>query len=135
MSLYTGVTGKLSIKKGAATAVDVVHMSNWEVELKKEMMEVVSFGNDYKEKSPSIKDWSASSEGMADFDTDGGQKLLVDSFEDGSVLEATFYLTTTTFLKGDAYIESLSISDAADGAAEISISLAGSGAVVLTLPA
>lgn len=132
--LYSGVTGKLSIKKGAAEAVDILHMSNFSVELTKEILEVMSFGNDYKEKIPSIKDWSASADGTADFDTTSGQKTLVDAFEDGAKLEGSFYLDATTFLKGDCYIESISIEHAADGKADISISLAGSDAVLLTVP-
>lgn len=130
--LYSGVTGKISIKKGAAEAKDIVHMSSFSVELSKEMIEVVSFGDDYKEKVPSIKDWSASADGSADFASTSGQKDLVDAYEDGSKVEASFYLNTGTFFKGNAYIESLSISHAADGAAEISISLSGSGGIVLT---
>lgn len=131
--LYTGVTGKLSIKKGTTTAVDIVHMSSWSVELSKEIVEVISFGNTYKEKIPSIKDWSASSDGTADFASDGGQKMLHEAFESGDKLEGSFYLDDNTFLEGSCYVESLSIEHAADGAATISISLAGSGANVLTV--
>lgn len=130
--LYSGVTGKISIKKGAAQAKDIVHMSSFSVELSKEMIEVASFGNDYKEKIPGIKDWTASADGAADFATTSGQKDLLDAFEDGSKVEASFYLDTNTFFKGDAYIESLSISHAADGSAEVSINLSGAGGVVLT---
>lgn len=134
MALYTGVTGKISAKQGTGDAIDIAHMANFSVELSKEILEVISFGNDYKEKVPSIKDWSASADGSADFAANGGQKMLLDAFESGNVLECTFYLDETTFLKGDCYVESLSISHAADGKADISISLAGSNAVVLTVP-
>lgn len=134
MSLYSGVTGKISIKKGAGEAKDIVHMSSWNVELSKEMHEGSYFGQDYKEKKPGVKDWSAEAEGSADFATTSGQKDLLDAFEDGSIVEASFYLDVNTFFKGDAYIESLSISSAADGTPEISISLAGSGGVTLTVP-
>lgn len=133
--LYTGVTGKITIKKGSATAVDIVHIANWSVELSKELLEVVSFGSTYKEKVPSIKDWTASAEGSADFTPEGGQKMLLDAFESGEILEASFYLDATTFLVGDCYVESLSVEHAADGKADISISLSGSGAVALTVPA
>ncbi len=134
MALYTGVTGKLSIKRGTATEVDIVHMSTFSVELSKEILEVISFGNDYKEKIPSIKDWTASAEGTADFAADGGQKLLLEAFESGEMLTASFYLDEDTFLQGKCFVESVSVSDAADGKADISISLAGSNAVVLTVP-
>lgn len=134
MALYSGVTGKISVKKGKDAAIDIVHMATWSVELTKEIIDVVSFGDDYKEKVPSIKDWSASADGTADFDADGGQEMLVDAFESGEKLTGSFYLDDDTFLVGDCYIESLSIEHAADGKADISISLAGSKAVTLTAP-
>jgi len=134
MALYSGVTGKISIKKGKDTAIDIVHMSSWSVEMTKEIIDVVSFGDDYKEKVPSIKDWSASADGSADFAADGGQKMLLDAFESGEKLTGSFYLDDDTFLVGDCYIESLSIEHAADGKGDISISLAGSKAVSLTVP-
>lgn len=134
MALYTGVTGKISMKSGSTTAVDLVHLANWSVELTKEMIEVVSFGNDYKEKVPSIKDWSASFDGSADFEGEGSQKMLLDAFESGAKLTGSFYLDEDTFLSGDCYIESLTVSHAADGKADIDISVAGSNAATLTVP-
>ena len=134
MALYSGVTGKLSVKQGTATAVDIVHMASWSVDLTKEIIEVVSFGDDYKEKVASIKDWSASADGAADFAADGGQKMLLDAFESGEKITGSFYLDDDTFLVGDCYIESVTIEHAADGKADISISLAGSKAVALTVP-
>ena len=116
MSLYTGVTGKLSFKaSGAESETDIVHMSSWNVSLSKEILEVLSFGS-------------------CDFDTESGQKILYDAFESGNTIKGTFYLNENTFLQGDCLVESLEIDHAADGKADISISLAGSKAAVLTLP-
>lgn len=134
MALYTGVTGKIAIKKGEGASKEIAHMANWTVDFTREIIEVVSFGEEYKEKIPSIKDWSASFDGKADFAAASGQKDLLDAFEDGSELEASFYLDDDTFLAGTSYVESLSFTDAADGAVDTSISLAGSGANILTLP-
>lgn len=135
MALYTGVTGKLSFKaSGAESETDIVHMSSWNVSLSKEILEVLSFGSDYKEKAASIKDWSASADGTCDFDTKSGQKILYDAFESGNTIKGTFYLNENTFLQGDCLVESLEIDHSADGKADISISLAGSKAAVLTLP-
>ena len=135
MSMYTGVTGKLSIKQGEGAKTDVAHINNWSVELKKEMIEDLSFGNQYKERIPSTKDCTASSEGKADFASTSGQKLLLDAYNDGLLITATFSLTDTIYFEGDAYVESLSFKDSADGAGEISISLVGNGGIELTVPA
>jgi len=134
MALYTGVTGKIAVKKGTAAAVDIAHMSGWTVDLSREIIEVVSLGSDAKEKIAGIKDWTASFDGTADFATTSGQKDLMDAYDDGSELEASFYLDDDTFLSGPCIIESLSISHAADGKADISISVAGNGKPDLTTP-
>lgn len=128
--LYTGLTGY--IKTGITPSqVTIAHMSSWEVELSAEIIEVVSFGNSYKEKVPSIKDWSATVDGAADFATLSGQKALVDAFEAGTLLTFGFGLTATDFMVGTGYIESLTITDEADGNVTISMSVAGSNAVIL----
>ena len=131
--LYTGVTGYIKLGE-SASAKTLAHMSSWEVELSKDIIEVVSFGNDYKEKVPSIKDWSASADGAVDFSTESGQKELLDAFENGTLLTFGFGITDTIFMEGTGYIESLTITDEADGNVTISISVAGSNAITLTLP-
>lgn len=129
--LYTGVTGYIKVGSGASGKA-LAHMSSWEVELSKDIIEVVSFGNDYKEKVPSIKDWSASADGAVDFATDSGQKELINAFEDGTLLTFGFGITETIFMEGTGYIESLTITDEADGNVSLSISVAGSNAITLT---
>jgi len=133
--LFTGVTGNLSITRPSGTKQNMAHMANWSVDVSKDIIVVVSFGNNYKEKIGSIKDWSASCDGKADFDANGGQQALLDSFEQpNELVDVNFYLDENTFFKGKALIESLSISTSADGAAEISISIAGSGPLTQVLP-
>lgn len=134
MALYSGVTGKISTKIGTGEAKDLLHMATWSVSLTKAMIEVTSFGSDYKEKVPGIKDWTAKSDGTADFASTSGQADLIDAFENGTVIEGAFYLDDDTFLKGNCYITDLQIDHDAAGAAKISISVAGSGKATLTTP-
>lgn len=133
MALYTGVTGFIKIGTGVS-AKSIAHMSSWEVEMSKDIIEIVSFGNGYKEKVPSIKDWSASADGAVDFDANSNQKDLLDAFEDGTLLTLGFGITSTIFMEGTGYIESLTITDESDGNVSMSISIAGSNAITLTLP-
>lgn len=135
MALYSGVTGKISTKTGTAeTESDLLHMATWDVSLTKSMIEVTSFGNDYKEKVPSVKDWSAKADGTTDFSADSGQAALIDAYENGAEIAAAFYLDEDTFLSGKCYITDLDITHDAEGASKISISLAGSGKASLTKP-
>ena len=133
--LYNGITG--GIKAGATelAATDVLHMSTWDVDMSTDIKEISSFGKEYKEKLPGIKDWSASASGAADFETASGQKTLLDAWNAGQIVFATFLLTETTFFKGTALIESIKISQDVEGNATIDISLTGTDGVVLTIPA
>lgn len=130
MALYSGVTGKVMID-----GEEIFHASGFNVDISKDIHEIVSFGSEYKEKTPGIKDWTAGIDGTADFAANAGQKDLFDAFENGSTVECIFYLNLGTFFSGTALIESLGITHAADGTAEISASFAGSDAVSLSVPA
>ena len=128
MALYAGKTGTIAVG-----GEDVVHMGSWDLSLSQDIHEVVSFGNRFKEKLPTILDWSATADGAADFDTESGQKALYDAWLSGEAVELKLGLDDDTGFSGKAIVESLDVNTAADGAAEISISLAGTNAVVLKL--
>lgn len=134
MALYSGVTGKITTKVGAADAKTLLHMSTWNVSLSKNMVEVTSFGSDYAENIPGIKKWTAKADGTADFASTSGQAELQSLFESGGVLTASFYLDDNTYFSGSCYITDLTIDHDAAGAAKVSISIAGSGAATLTVP-
>lgn len=127
--LYTGITGKVKLGEDL-----IAHIANFSLEVSSDIQEVISFGNKFKEKVPSILDWSADADGAADFAKDSKQKELWDAMNNQTLLTFGFYLNDTTYMEGSGYIEKLSIDNAADGNAEISISVAGSGALELTVP-
>ena len=134
MAFYSGVTG--FIKKGATSATEAIaSMNSWDVTISREMMERASFGKTYKEKKPGIKDWSAKADGSVDFASTSKQEDLWDAFEDGTLLAFGFGLDDTTYFEGSGYIESLEITNAADGSADVSVSVAGNEGILLTLPA
>lgn len=128
--LYSGKTGAILIG-----TKPIAHMGSWSLELSQEIFEAVSFGNRFKEKVPTILDWSASADGVVDFDTLSGQKDLMDAWLSGELVELKLQLDAKTYFVGEAIVESMSVDHAADGAGEMSISLAGSNAVVLTVEA
>lgn len=123
--LYSGKTGYVKIGSDL-----VAHMSNFSLEMSTDIIEVVSFGNTYKEKIPSIKDWSASAEGNCDFASTSGQEDLIDAYEDGTLVTIGLGITDDIYFEGTAYIESLSIDNASDDSPTISIEFAGSNAIV-----
>ena len=128
---FTGLTAKVTIGSEDTT---LGYISGCTLSLSKDIIEILAFGMQYKEKVPAIKDWSLSIDGTAAFATGGSQKQLMDAFESGAAVSFGMYLDGTTYFKGTGYISSLDIEAAPDDKISISGEVAGSGAVTMTLP-
>ncbi len=133
MALYSGKTGYIKIGEGGEAQL-VGHMSSFSLEMSTEIIEVVAFGSTYKEKIPSIKDWSASADGNIDFEADSKQSDLFAAYEAGTKVTIGLGITEDIYFTGTAYIESLSVENGAEESPTISISFAGSNGVMLTKP-
>ena len=130
---FTGLTASLKIGTGAQ-AQTVAYISGVDLSLEKEIIEILAFGMQYKEKVPAIKDWSASVDGTVALAANGTQKQFYDAFESGEALTIGIYLDATTYFEGTGYVSSFDISAAPDDKISLTSEIAGSGAVVLTLP-
>lgn len=129
---YTGLTASVKLGTGS-TAKVLAYISGVDLSLEKEIIEILAFGMQYKEKVPAVKDWSASVEGTAAFAAEGTQKELYDAFESGDPVTIGIYLDDTNYFEGTGYISSFEISAAPDDKISLSAEIAGSGATVLTL--
>lgn len=129
---YTGLTASVKIGTGQ-TAKTIAYISGVDLSLEKEIIEILAFGMQYKEKVPAVKDWSASIEGTAALAEGGTQKEFYDAFESGDPLTLGIYLDDTNYFEGTGYVSSVEISAAPDDKITLSAEVAGSGAVVLTL--
>lgn len=129
---FTGLTAK--VKLGENVSAEIIgYISGVSLELSKDIIEIIQFGAQYKEKVPSIKDWSSSVEGTAAFSSDGAQKKLWDAFESGDPITVGIYLDDNTYFEGSALMQSLSMDAAPDDKINISAELSGTGAVKLTI--
>lgn len=130
---FTGLTASVKVGSGEGAKV-LAYISGVDLNLEKDIIEILSFGATYKEKVPAIKDWSASIDGTVALATGGTQKELYDAFESGAPLTLGIYLDTTTYFEGTGYVQSFDISAAPDDKISLSSEIAGSGATTLTLP-
>ena len=130
---FTGLTASVKIGSGSSAKV-LAYISGVDLNLEKDIIEILAFGMTYKEKVPAIKDWSASIDGTVALATGGTQKELYDAFESGAPLTLGIYLDTTTYFEGTGYVQSFDISAAPDDKISLSSEIAGSGATTLTLP-
>ena len=131
---YTGLTA--SVKLGENTSAEVLaYISGVDLTLEKEIIEILAFGMEFKEKVPAVKDWSASVDGTVALSKSGTQKKLYDAFESGEALTIGIYLDATTYFEGTGYVSNFEISASPDDKISLTAEIAGSGATTLTLPA
>lgn len=126
---YAGLTARVQLN-----GVTVGYLNSLELNLEKDIAEVLQFGAQYKEKLPTIKNWTASSEGTVAFAAGESQHKLYQAFESGEFVTLTIKLDEGVYFEGQALISSLSISGAPDDALSISVEFEGSGAILFTLP-
>lgn len=125
----TGLTAKIEIG-----AVTLCYVSGVDLNIEKEIIEVLALGMSYKEKVPAVKDWSADIDGTCALADANSQDDLYTAFESGAPLTVSIYLSDHVLFSGSAYVQSFNISVAPDDKIGLTSSLAGSGALVLSYP-
>ena len=129
---FTGLTASLKIGEHASAEV-LAYVSGVDLTLEKEIIEILAFGMQFKEKVPAIKDWSVSIDGTVALAKDGTQEKLYNAFNSGSALTLGIYLDENTYFEGTGYVSSFNISAAPDDKINLSSEIAGSGATTLTI--
>lgn len=129
----TGLTASIKIGEHSSAKV-LAYISGVDLNLEKEIIEILAFGMQFKEKVPAIKDWSASVDGTVALAAGGTQEQLYEAFDSGDPITVGIYLTEDTYFEGTGYVSSFNISAAPDDKISLSAEIAGSGATTLTLP-
>lgn len=131
---YTGLTAKVKVGSHESAKV-LAYISGVNLDLEKDIIEILQFGAEYKEKVPAIKDWSASVDGTVALATDGTQKEFFDAFNSGQALTLGIYLDDNTYFEGTGLVSTFHIDAAPDDKINLSADIAGTGAVSLTIGA
>ena len=130
---FTGLTASVKIGSDSSAKV-LAYVSGVDLTLEKDIIEILAFGMQYKEKVPAIKDWSVSIDGTVALSNGGTQKDLYDAFESGKAITLGIFLDANTYFEGTGYVSSFNISAAPDDKITLASEIAGSGATTLTLP-
>ena len=130
---FTGLTASVKVGTGLE-AKTLAYISGVDLNLDKEIIEILSFGMKYKEKVPAVKDWTASIDGTVALAAGGTQKQFYDAFESGDPLTIGIYLDDSTYFEGTGYVASFDISAAPDDKISLTSEISGSGATTLTVP-
>lgn len=131
---FTGLTAQVKIGE-SASAKTLAYISGCTLSLSKDIIEILSFGMDYKEKVPSIKDWTLSVDGTVALADGGTQEQLYNAFESGELVHLGIYLDDNTYFDGAGYVSSFEIEAAPDDKISLSSEISGNGATVMHLGA
>ena len=102
---YTGLTALVMLN-----GTTIGYINSVELNLEKDIAEILQFGAQYKEKLPTIKNWTASSDGTVAFASGGAQHKLYQAFETGEPVTLRIKLDSAVYFEGKALIASLSLS-------------------------
>lgn len=126
---YSGLTAAIYVNSTL-----LGYMNNVTLTMERDIAEVLAFGAQYKEKLPTIKNWTASADGTVAFVSGGSQHKLYQAFESGEEVVLKIALDAAVYFQGNALISNLEISGSPDDALSISASFEGSGGVTFNLP-
>lgn len=129
---YTGLTAKVKLGENSGAKV-LAYISGFNLELTRDIIEILQFGAQYKEKVPAIKDWTGSVDGTVALAKDSTQKELFDAFQSGEPIVIGTYLDDKNYFEGSAIVSSFNMDGAPDDKINLTADFSGTGEVTLTL--
>ena len=127
MTAISGKDGK--VMRGANTVAEI---SEWDLDIEADVMEVTKFGDQWRVKIVGLKDWSGSFSGRWDMTDVTGQKAYQDAILGGTSETVKLYVNSTQYYSGSCIIEGESISSAVDSTVDAEFSFQGTGALTFT---
>ena len=126
MATLAGNAG--SFKIGANT---VAEMDTWSLDISPGTEETQSFGDTWKERTLTLKDWSGSAAGRLDISDTNGHVAIQTAFLAGTVVACRFYVNGSNYYSGNAFVQP-AISTPENGLVTVTYTLTGSGALSYT---
>lgn len=108
------------------SGASVGEISSWTLNETADTVDVSVFGDRWKDFVNGSVSFSGSISGFFDC-SDTGQGAVMDSLEDGTVIEAYFFWNGTKYKYGSCYVTGVTIEDTHSGVATFSADLQGTG--------
>lgn len=122
MAVLKGYSG--NIKVGTTT---IGEMGDWSLDVNTDIVDSSAFGDEWKKKTATQKDWSGSCNGRLD-PNDAGQTALTI----GADVTMRFYEDSGHYYSGAGIVESISRSAAVGGVIEVTFNFTGNGELTYT---
>jgi hypothetical protein len=124
MAVLAGNAGSFRISTNT-----VLELDNWTLDVSTGLEETQAFGDTWRERTATIRDWSGTASGRFDpADTNGHAALSVDALAGDLLADARFYINGTNYYEGDAFVQ-MSLAAAENGLITVSYTFTGSGAL------
>ena len=122
MAVLKGYSG--NIKKDTTT---IGEMSDWSLDVNADIVDTSAFGDEWKKKVATQKDWTGSCNGRL-YPDDSGQATLTI----GAEVTMRFYVDGSHYYSGAAIVESISRSAAVAGTIDVTFNFTGNGVLSYT---
>lgn len=124
MATYQGFNG--NVKVGANTVAEI---SEFSLDITRDMVETQSFGDSWKEMTSTLASWSGTFTGRWDMSDTNGQAALQSALTGGTSVTLNLFTDATKKYSGTAFITQVSVGASVDGVVEADFSFAGSGSL------
>ena len=126
MSVLAGKSGKVNIGSN-----QVAEISNWNLDFGPDMVETQSFGDSWKERTATLRDWSGSFKGKYDNTDTNGHLALQSAALNGTTVSLKLYEDGTHYYSGTVFVK-MAVNADVGGVEEASYTFTGSGALSYT---
>lgn len=123
MAIMAGNAGSFRIGTNVVAELD-----NWTLDVSTGLEETQAFGDTWKERSATIREWSGSASGRFDDTDTNGHVAMQTAFLGGTTVAARFYIDGTNYYAGSAFVQA-SIAAAENGLITVNYTVTGSGAL------
>jgi hypothetical protein len=126
MAILAGNAGSFKISTNTVLEIDT-----WTLDISTGLEETQSFGDTWKERTATIKEYSGTAAGRYDDTDTNGHVALNTAVLAGTTVAARFYIDGTNYYAGNVFVQaSLNVTE--NGLVTVSYSFTGTGALTYT---
>jgi predicted secreted protein len=123
MAIMVGNAGSFRLAANVVAEID-----NWTLEVSTGLEETQAFGDTWKERTATIREWSGSASGRFDDTDTNGHVALQTAFLAGTTVAARLYIDGTNYYSGTAFVQA-SLAAAENGLITANYTITGTGAL------
>lgn len=123
MAVLVGNQGSFKLSTNTVLEID-----NWTMDVSTGLEETQSFGDTWRERTATIRDFSGTASGRFDPADTNGHAALSTAALGGTTVSARFYINSTNYYSGTAFVQA-SLAAAENGLVTVSYTFTGTGAL------